>query len=699
MGQHTINAISAALFAIVANILVGRIDFPTDIVSDDVTVDFIVVGSGASGSPVAGRLSEIPEWDVLVLEAGGKPPPESRIPGFSINFIPHNNRYSYNYRTTPQKYSQLNYKNHTNQFPRGKVIGGSSAINFMMYNRGNRYDFDRWAELGNPGWDYQTVLKYFKKSENYRGHLTSENEAYHGIGGPLNVESKRWGTPVMKAYLEAGRELGYPTIDPNAASQIGFNTPDTTTKNGERGSAAEAFIKPNLHRQNLRIQADSQVTKVKRAYVRKEVILSAGAIDSPKLLMLSGIGPKQHLESVGIRTLVDLPGVGQNFQDHPSIYGISWTVPKGMASSYQRLLSPWSKLQYITNRRGPLSAPMGVEGNAWAQLGDGQDPTFPDVQFLIVSLSLAIDYGLVLSPAVGFKREVYEDYFQPDQGREGFNIGPMLTVPKSRGSITLRSSDPADPPLIDPNFLSHPDDVELFVKGIKFALAIGNTTAMRNGIGATFNDRPVTGCKHLLYGSDDYWRCFTHRMVSTTCHPTSTCMMAPDSDPNGVVSSRLLVRGVTGLRVIDASIMPLITSALVVILHQGHTSAARPHEAPAVHCRVCSFPSLFGPPFDIVFAILTETAMVGDRDVLLGMHFREGVDGSAFMESNALRPSPTSSGLNYDPAAKICRATLADPLTLPAMPKLPLVLLGAPPQLRRCLRTLGLLREACISKA
>ncbi|KAF2364664.1 Glucose-methanol-choline oxidoreductase N-terminal [Trinorchestia longiramus] len=263
MGQHTINAISTALFSIVAYVLVGRTDFPTDIVSDDVTVDFIIVGSGSSGSPVAGRLSEIPEWDVLVLEAGGKPPPDSRIPGFCLNFLPDNNRYNYNYRTTPQKYSQLNYVNNANLYPRGKVIGGSSAINLMMYNRGNRRDFDRWAELGNPGWDYQTVLKYFKKSENYRGHLTSENEAYHGIGGPLNVEPKRWGTPVMKVYLEAGRELGYPTIDPNAASQIGFNTPDTTTKNGERASAAEAFIRPNLHRQNLRIQADSQVTRVR----------------------------------------------------------------------------------------------------------------------------------------------------------------------------------------------------------------------------------------------------------------------------------------------------------------------------------------------------------------------------------------------------------------------------------------------------
>ncbi|KAF2363744.1 Glucose-methanol-choline oxidoreductase C-terminal [Trinorchestia longiramus] len=539
-----------------------------------------MIGSGSSGSPVAGRLSEIPEWDVLVLEAGGKPPPESRVPALGFNLVTGDSSYSYNYRTTPQKYSHLNFVNQTGLYPRGKVIGGTSAINFMIYNRGNHYDFDRWAELGNPGWDYQTVLKYFKKFENYKGHLTSENEAYHGIGGPLNVESKRWGTPVMKAYLEAGRELGYPINDPNAATQIGFHTPDMTTKNGVRGSAAEAFIRPNLHRQNLRIQADSQVTRVlfddnlraigveyrhqnrvKRAYARKEVILSAGAIDSPKLLMLSGIGPKQHLESVGIRTLVDLPGVGQNFQDHPAVYGLSWSVRKGMANGLQQLLTPWSKLQYITKRQGPLSVPLGVEGNAFVRLGDGQDSTYPYVQCLVSALSFGLDYGLAFSRAAGFKQEVYNDYFQPDQGREGFVIGAMLTAPKSRGSITLQSNDPADPPLIDPNFLSHPDDVEFLVKGIKFNLAIGNTTVMRNGLGATFYDRPMTGCKHLKYGSDDYWRCFTRGMVSSAYHPTSTCMMAPDSDPNGVVSSRLLVRGVTGLRVIDASIMPVITSS------------------------------------------------------------------------------------------------------------------------------------------
>ncbi|KAA0184894.1 hypothetical protein HAZT_HAZT002743 [Hyalella azteca] len=238
---------------------------------------------------------------------------------------------------------------------------------------------------------------------------------------------------------------------------------------------------------------------VRRAYARKEVVLSAGAVDTGLAEALAALG------------------------------------------------------------RGAATAPRGPGGNAWVRLREG-DPTFPDMQFLIASLSIGVDFGLLISPTVGFKREVYNDYFKPYQGQEGFNIGPMLTVPKSRGSITLRSNDPADPPLIDPNFLSHPDDVELFLEGVKFALAIGNTTVMRERIGARFNDRPVTGCKHLSYGSDDYWRCFIRRMASTTYHPAGTCKMAPESDPGSVVSSRLLVRGVSGLRVIDASIMPFITS-------------------------------------------------------------------------------------------------------------------------------------------
>ncbi|XP_047740855.1 glucose dehydrogenase [FAD, quinone]-like [Hyalella azteca] len=361
---------------------------------------------------------------------------------------------------------------------------------------------------------------------------------------------------------------------------MGFSTPDVTVKNGKRHTAADAFLRPNLQRPNLRLQSGSQVTKIifdadlratgveykqgrriKRAFARKEVVVCAGAIDSPKLLLLSGIGPQQHLRSLDIKTLVDSPGVGQNLQDHPSLLGLSWSTPKGRGSSLKRVLGPSSQLLYKRSRKGPLSAPFGVEGNAWMRLDDGGDPTVPDMQFLIVALQAGVDYGFLLSQAIEFKEEVYREYFAPYQGREGFGIGPMLTVPKSRGSVTLRSSDPFDQPLIDPNFLSHPDDMELFLKGIKFALSIGNTTAMRDGIGATFNDKPLPGCQTHPWGSDDYWRCFTRHMASTTYHPAGTCKMAPLTDPLGVVTSTLKVRGVSGLRVIDTSIMPFITSA------------------------------------------------------------------------------------------------------------------------------------------
>ncbi|XP_018027293.1 glucose dehydrogenase [FAD, quinone] [Hyalella azteca] len=580
MGQSLANTVLALALGFIANLLVGKSPFPTVIVDDEVTVDFIVVGSGSAGSPVAARLSEVEEWQVLVLEAGGQPSPESAVPGISSFAALEGSAMNYNYRTTPQKYAQFSYTNNTTPYPSGKVIGGSSVINYMMYNRGNKFDFDRWAALGNPGWDYQTVLKYFKKLEDYGGQLTAENRPYHGTGGPLRVENKRWGSAVMTAFLAAGLELGHPTLDINAGSQMGFNTPDVTVKNGKRHTAADAFLRPNLQRPNLRLQSGSHVTKIlfddnlkatgveyrqdnktKRAYARKEVVVCAGAIDSPKLLLLSGIGPQQHLQGLGIKTLVDLPGVGENLQDHPTVFGISWSVPKGEASSVKRVLGPSSKLLYKHLRKGPLSAPLGVEGNAWMRLEEGGDPTVPDMQFLIISQALGFNFDLLLSSAISLKNKEYRGYLKALRGIEGFNIGPMLTVPKSRGSVTLRSSDPFDPPLIDPNFLSHPDDVELFLKGIKFALAIGNTTAMRDGIGAMFVAEPLPGCQTHPWGSDDYWRCFTRHMASTTYHPAGTCKMAPLTDPLGVVTSTLKVRGVNGLRVIDASIMPYITSA------------------------------------------------------------------------------------------------------------------------------------------
>ncbi|CAL4094385.1 unnamed protein product, partial [Meganyctiphanes norvegica] len=296
----------------------------------------------------------------------------------------------------------------------------------------------------------------------------------------------------------------------------------------------------------------------KMALVKREVILCAGAVESPHLLMLSGVGPEEHLKQHGIPVIQHLPGVGQNLQDHPTIWNLAWTVTPGNALNMLTLINPLSVSQYTKSKTGPLSAPFGMEGLAW-MVGE-KDSEWPELQFLFLSFTPAMDSGLLLQKVIGFNKEFFDGHFRDIRGREGFQIGPMLTRPQSRGSITLKSSNPWDKPLIDPNYLSHPDDVRLFVKGIKFARSIGNTSVLRDGFGAKFNSKPLPGCEHLVLESDEYWGCFARHSASTTYHPAGTCKMGPQSDPDSVVDNKLRVRGVHGLRVIDASIMPLVTT-------------------------------------------------------------------------------------------------------------------------------------------
>ncbi|KAF2368324.1 Glucose-methanol-choline oxidoreductase N-terminal [Trinorchestia longiramus] len=534
------------------------------------------VGSGSAGSPVGARLSENPAWEVLVLEAGGQPPPVSYIPGLSNFGIVWGNPYNYHYMSTPQKFSHYNFRNKEVPFHRGKVIGGSSVINYLFYNRGSRSDYDRWAALGNTGWDYETVLKYYRKMEDYNGNFF--NERYHGKGGPLSIESTVIKTPLTEAFFKAGEELGLQRVDYNAEKHIGYNLPEMNTRNRERQSSADAFLKPNLERPNLKLQSESRVIKVlldddlravgvkyihqnqiKQVFARKEVILSAGAFDSPKLLMLSGIGPKKHLEQHGIRCRVDLPGVGQNAQDHLRIYGLSWTMRPTNTNVLEVFSREQSKL-YREFRNGSLSGPSATVGHYLMNLGGNPDPGTPDVQFLVTTALLSGDRGFITPVAFGLRRDVYQDYFQPYEGQEGFSIFPLANSPKSRGYVALRSSNPLDPPVIEPKFLVHSDDVEVLVKAAKVALRICETPAFAEGAGAKFIDRPLPGCKHLATGSDEYWRCYVRSMSTSAWHNVGTCKMSPASDPMGVVSPSLKVRGVKGLRVIDASIMPYITT-------------------------------------------------------------------------------------------------------------------------------------------
>ncbi|XP_018014615.1 glucose dehydrogenase [FAD, quinone]-like [Hyalella azteca] len=576
MTQFSVGNLLAGFTAIIAGTFFQPVRYPTSVMPDDINVDFIVVGSGSAGSVVAGRLAEISEWDVLVLEAGGQPPAFAKVPFLHFGSDFTNSSYVNYYKKRPQKYSEQFAKNIGGLYMRGKVIGGSGTINQMMHHRGIPQDYENWAAQGNPGWDYDTVLKYFKKTEDYQGPLKSRDAPFRAFGGPIGVEKVAWKPPVCRVAIRAGEEMGLAEVDYNTDTTIGSAIFQLTTKNRERVTTADAFLLPGLRRRNLKLQINSRVIKIlmdaenraigvkyvhnnkmKRAFAKREVILSAGAGDSPKLLMLSGIGPKKHLEKLGIESRVDLPGVGQNYQDHLYVRGISWTIHPNISSSIFERVGTSAMLNYFERRSGSLTTPVGICALYQLNVGSPEEPHIPDILISQEGGLLGQDYGLhSLSP---YKQSIH-DYYQPIKGRDGFSMTPMLARPKSVGTVTLMSKNPFDPPVLDHNSLSHPDDFELMVKAAKASRRLGNAKIFRRALGAEPITKPIPDCAHFAFESDDYWRCFVRGWSGIGLHMCGTCKMAPDSDPMGVVTPRLKVRGVKNLRVIDASVMPSITS-------------------------------------------------------------------------------------------------------------------------------------------
>uniref|UniRef100_A0A6A7FRT3 Glucose dehydrogenase [FAD, quinone]-like n=1 Tax=Hirondellea gigas TaxID=1518452 RepID=A0A6A7FRT3_9CRUS len=459
------------------------------------------------------------------------------------------------------------------------MMGGNTGMNGMVYVRGNRNDYDNWANMGNHGWDYDSIFHYFLKSENFKGTLLSPADgAHHSTGGPVSVESRRTITAVTPTMIEVAAELGYPIVDGTGPEQIGMAPLYTTTRDGVRASASENFLRPIIHKPNLRVTAKAFVTKVlfdkkKRAVgveydfkgkrrvvlARKEVILSAGALNTPKLLMLSGVGPPQHLTEMGIPVVAPVEGVGGNLMDHANIY-LTWRVRKGTSTSLWDLVSPKTILDYLKNRRGLLSDTIGLECNLFVNIGGGE-PSWSDMQLSIASLSYAIDRGLLLVPAVDMKPEIYNNLYEEFFNDETLTINPCLLRPKSRGSVRLASSNPFDNPVADINYFDHPDDMKLMIKGVRLAIKIGNTEAVKRNMGAEFQTKLLSPCKHHGADTDEYWECFIRYTVQSIWHYAGTAKMAPKKDPMGVVSERLRVRGVHGLRVVDASIMPLVATS------------------------------------------------------------------------------------------------------------------------------------------
>lgn len=508
--------------------------------------DYLIVGGGSAGCVLANRLSADPAHRVCLLEAGPRDSnPLIRMP-VGIVFMMLSKALNWRYFTEPQ--AQLEQRRMF--WPRGKTLGGSSSSNAMVYTRGHPSDYDHWAALGNTGWSYADVLPLFKRSE----HHERGESPFHGVGGPLNVAEQRSSNVLTHVYVQAAQQVGHARNDDFSGQvQEGVGPDQLTQKNGERWSVARAYLHPVHTRPNLTVITGAHATGVvmdgKRAtgirYVkdgkehvlgaRREVILAGGAINSPQLLMLSGIGPKEELEKHGIDVRQHLPGVGKNLQDHLDVLIVHQCAKAvSLGVSLRNLLSPLIHLvNYLLFRKGPYTT-NAAEGGGFVRSSPEQP--VPDLQFHFTPAHLD-DHGHTLSRAaytlIG----------------HGYALHVCDLRPKSRGEIRLSSADPAAPALIDPNYLSHPDDMASLVRGVK---------AARKVLAAPAFDR-FRG-PELFPGadvqSDAGIEAFIRRKAGTIYHPVGTCKMG--SDPMAVVDEQLRVHGVAGLRVVDASIMPTL---------------------------------------------------------------------------------------------------------------------------------------------
>ncbi len=507
----------------------------------DETHDVIVIGGGSSGAALAGRLSEDPGTSVLLLEAGADVTNFlATVPTSAVLMVP-SKLHNYAFQTVPQ--AGLNGRR--GYVPRGKMLGGSSGINAMVYIRGQREDYDHWAALGNPGWGWSDVLPFFIKSEGN----DSLGAPLHGRDGPLKVSRLRSDNPLQDAWLAAGREAGHTiNADFNGDTQEGVGIYQVTQDRGERCSAARAYLWPHRARPNLRITAQAQVQRIlfdgrravgvevrvagvlRRLQARREVVLSAGAIQSPQLLMLSGIGDAAQLQAQGIAVLHHLPGVGANLQDHPDfVFGLRSSTLHSFGLSLRGGLAFWQAVQrYRAEKRGMLTSNF-AEGGAFLRTAFAPDR--PDIQLHFVVAAV-------------------EDHARKLRWGHGLSCHVCLLRPRSRGSVRLAGRDANTAPLIDPAFFQHPDDLAQMVAGFKLTRTLLQQPSLR-----AWWSREMWSTETR---SDADIEALLRQRADTIYHPVGTCRMGADA--MAVVDADLRVHGLQGLRVVDASIMPTLVS-------------------------------------------------------------------------------------------------------------------------------------------